>query len=972
LLGLTKLNNTLYASQNTTFSFTTGVTLLDSVLSNVELSLGPIEIGGVGSYSFTGLFNGAQNLTLSGIGDKTFSGTVGGATAIGTGTGAAITMSGGAVTFGTLTTASGLASTTANVIFNGVATLGAGNTGTTLNRNVTLSGATINSAGTVALGDTAGDVITLNTGLVTLTGAGAYTVNGAMTGAQRLALQGLGTKTFVSTASVTGFTQDADSGTVTFQDDVTTTGVSNLAASTVLDGMTFTANGVGVLGTTTMNGVTLSTGLVTLAGAGNYTVNGAMTGSQVLTLNDAGTKTFASTANIAGFAQVDGTGIATFQGNVTTSGASTFNSLVTLSGMTFSAGGLTILGNAAADTITLNTGMVTLGGSGAYISNGLMTGAQTLTLAGNNSKTFNSTVTVGNGTSAMVQADTAGNNAIFAENLVLNGASSFARQITLDGMTVTASGATGLNTVVLSGGAVTLQGAGGYTTTGAVSGAQNFTLSGSGTKTFASTINSANLTQTGGQVKLGGNVTTTGLVDLENAATTASLTVTSGGSTQTYDALTLGGNLTANTTSTINYAVVNGSGNMTTTAQTISVTPTTVRNQGTFTAIRSGGGDIVVGTGGNFMDAVSLGAVRSTGGMVVQTTGQIDADSFTAGTSITLDSSAGAVNVANVVVPGSLRVVTGGINAANFSGSSSASGFNLDAGTVNALSSSILDITSLGNIRLRNPGQTFSYSTGGNLTVNGQVNVGGTGNVILNPAGIFVNSYSGNPFTANSTTIITKDLFSNDWPSNGAVPGLQVVYGVNSIEQVGANQVGVSTTLLGGNAGPYILEFTTGTGQPYIFAQQAAIPPVMLPAALTGGNGFAKTVSYSADEVEMMTPEERSAYENQQRQVSARVILQGQSGEGEEIGAPTEGRTPQAATPAVQIPVAPTAQVLLEGKPLAGAKSDQERGDAKRILKVRPTRSVALRSGLNVNEVMESERMAAEVSVGSAPVVQSR
>jgi hypothetical protein len=244
--------------------------------------------------------------------------------------------------------------------------------------------------------------------------------------------------------------------------------------------------------------------------------------------------------------------------------------------------------------------------------------------------------------------------------------------------------------------------------------------------------------------------------------------------------------------------------------------------------------------------------------------------------------------------------------------------------------------------------------------------------VFVDAGGYFINSYSGNPFQSADTRIATTDLFGASWPSNGAVPGLQVVYGVTDPALVQANQIGVSTTLLAGNAGPYILEFTTGTGQPYIFAQQAAIPPVMLPAALTGGNGFAKTISYSADEIEMMTPEERSAYENQQRQVSARVILQGQSGVGEEIGAPTEGRTPQAAIPAVQIPVAPTAQVLLEGKPLAGAKSDQERGDAKRILKVRPTRAVALRSGLNVNEVMESERMAAEVSIGSAPVVQSR
>jgi hypothetical protein len=282
-------------------------------------------------------------------------------------------------------------------------------------------------------------------------------------------------------------------------------------------------------------------------------------------------------------------------------------------------------------------------------------------------------------------------------------------------------------------------------------------------------------------------------------------------------------------------------------------------------------------------------------------------------------------------------------------------------GSVNSLTVNGSVASRLGNIDL---------GAGGDIQVSSRITAPAT--IVVDSDRYFINSFTGNPFQSADVRIVTSDLFGATWPSNGAVPGLQVVYGVNSIGQVGANQIGVSTTLLAGNAAPYILEFTTGTGQPYIFAQQAAIPPVMLPAALTGGNGFAKTISYSADEIEMMTPEERSAYENQQRQVSARVILQGQSGEGEEIGAPTEGRTPQAAIPAVQIPVAPTAQVLLEGKPLAGAKSDQERGDAKRILKVRPTRAVAVRSGLNVNEVMESERMAAEVSVGSAPVVQSR
>jgi hypothetical protein len=264
----------------------------------------------------------------------------------------------------------------------------------------------------------------------------------------------------------------------------------------------------------------------------------------------------------------------------------------------------------------------------------------------------------------------------------------------------------------------------------------------------------------------------------------------------------------------------------------------------------------------------------------------------------------------------------------------------------------------------------LSYSPSGNLNVSARISVNG-GDITLDPSGNFVNSYAGNPFSANSTKILTKDLFSS-WPSNGAVPGLQVVYGVNSLGQLGANQIGVSTTLLAGNAGPFVLEFTTGTGQPYILAQQTAIPPVMLPTALTGGSGFAGSVTYSADEIEMMTPEERSAYENQQRQVSARVILQGQSGEGEEIGAPTEGRAPQAANPPIKLPSTPTAQVFMEGKPLAGAKMDRERGDASRIIKIRPTRAVALRPSYQTADVMESERMAAEVSVGAAPVAQSR
>ena len=143
------------------------------------------------------------------------------------------------------------------------------------------------------------------------------------------------------------------------------------------------------------------------------------------------------------------------------------------------------------------------------------------------------------------------------------------------------------------------------------------------------------------------------------------------------------------------------------------------------------------------------------------------------------------------------------------------------------------------------------------------------------------------------------------------------------------------------------------------------MPAVMMPVAYTVAGAFPTRVSYSAEELEMMTPEERSAYEAGQRRQSARVILEQQPGQPE-VGVPAEGEIPQAnALEPVQ--PAPTAQVILDGKPLAG-KSDKEKGDSSQLLRIKPAKAVALRSETNGQEVMENERLAAEVNVGSAPV----
>jgi filamentous hemagglutinin family protein len=967
LLGLTKLNNTLYADQNTTFSFTSGA---NSTLNDVELALGPILINGLGNYSFTGLFNGAQNLTLSGVGSKVFSGTVGGTTAIGTGTGAAISMSGGDVTFGTLTTASGLASTTANVIFNGIATLGAGDTGTTLDSDVTLSGATISSAGSVALGNDVGiDTITLDTGTVTLTGAGAYTVNVQMTGDQRLVLGGAGTKTFVSTADVTGFTQDALSGTVTFQDNVSTSGVSLFSASTVLDNINFTSSGVGALGATAMNGVTLN-GVVTLQGVGNYVFNGAMTGTALLALASEGTSTFESTVTVNRVDQLVSAGTATFRGDVTTGGVSSFAGATVLDGMVFSAGGVTTMNG-----VELSTGAVTLQGAGAYSIAGAVTGSQNMILAGSGAKIFNGTVSVGSALLGITQANVAGNTVRFNNTVTTAGVSTFNRGVTLGAMTFNSGGATTMNDAVTLAGAATLQGAGSYTVNGAVGGGQNLTLAEAGTKAFNSTLNLGTFSQTGGKVSLGGGVTTSGAVNLATVGTTGDILVNSTGATQTYGSVTLAGDLTTATTSgdvdavTFGPGGVTGAGNLNVQAASLALNGV-VANKGLFSAETSGNIDL----GGGYLSAIEVARIASTGGArFASLVGDVTAQNLATSTSLSMQALDGETTVNGVSVNGSLNMESGG--AVNFNGNDTyASSLAFTGQSVSSDGSpgvlANIIVPSLGGISLTGSGNGLSYSPSGNLNVSARISVNG-GDITLDPSGNFVNSYAGNPFSANSTKILTKDLFSS-WPSNGAVPGLQVVYGVNSLGQLGANQIGVSTTLLAGNAGPFVLEFTTGTGQPYILAQQTAIPPVMLPTALTGGSGFAGSVTYSADEIEMMTPEERSAYENQQRQVSARVILQGQSGEGEEIGAPTEGRAPQAANPPIKLPSTPTAQVFMEGKPLAGAKMDRERGDASRIIKIRPTRAVALRPSYQTADVMESERMAAEVSVGAAPVAQSR
>jgi filamentous hemagglutinin family protein len=918
-----------------------------------------------GALNVTGAVTGPVNLALAGAGTKTF-GTVN----VGSSLYSSLVISGGDVSFGALTTAGAIESA-ANLTFNQSVNLSTlqTSTPTVLSVNVTLgSGMTFSSGAAVVM---AGPVSL--SGNATLTGAGGYDITGTVTGLGRnLALSGAGNKNFSNTMSLGSISQTG-SALTSFAGNVNLSAGADFAGAVALVGSVFTA-----VSEVNFNTLNLTVGTGGFAGNAAYNIAGAVTGTGSLAMSGFGAKKFGSTANVGGFSQAAGSGTVTFQQNVTTTGVSTLAASTVLDGMTFTANGVGVLGATTMNGVTLSSGLVTLAGAGNYTVNGGVDGAQTLALAGIGAKTFGGIVGGVTSLKGINQAALSG-TVTFQQNVTTTGVSTLAASTVLDGMTFTAKGvgvlgATTMNGVTLSSGLVTLAGAGNYTVNGAVGGVQNLTLAGVGAKAFNSNLSLGAFSQTGGQVQLGGNVTTTGLVDLENAATTASLTINSQNASQNYGKLELGGDLITDAgIGAINYAIVNGSGNMSSTAQAIRVSPTTVRNQGTFTATRAGEGDVLVGgTAGpdKFMDAISLGAVHSTKGIVVGTTGKINAANFTAGTSITLRSSGDDVTVLNVVVPGSLGVVTGATKAAHFDGSSTANSFSLDAGTVNELNSSKLNIPSIANITLRKNDQLFSYSTDGNLVVTGQVNVG-NGSVVLTPGANFFNNFSGNPFKANSVKIVSQNLFGT-WPNNAAVPGLSVVYGVTDVTQLGANQIGIANPLLASPAAPFIVEFTTGTGQPYILAKQAAIPGVALPPVITGEGGFGVSPSYSQEEMEMLTAAERAKFETENRKRSARVILQKAAGQSEVIGAPLEGQVPQAAVPDKADSSKPTAQAIKEAKPLAEKRITPEGSGATRLIKVRPSKVFVLREDQDVQSLLAAERMSAEVNVGSAPVARTK
>ena len=902
--------------------------------------------------TFQSTVDGAQRLILSGDGTKTFQAAVGGATPGGLGTGllqAIEILDSGTVNFDdNLTTSSAITSAaTATVNFAGVVTLNQGDgTQTILRGSVGLEGATFNNANQVNHALFAGGV-NLRDGNVVLGGSGGYLFSGGVTaealiggGSYGLTLAGTGRKTFSGAVSVGGINQTLGSGAAAFNQNLAIQGNNSfnggettLAASVELGAMTLTAeNGTRVR--FTGSGSATMAGALTLAGGGAVEFANLLQGAgRDLTVSGAGSRGFQRGMTVGNLSQ-NGSGLITMAGGVS-------------------------LQNASLQTVRLNS--ATFRASGETILNGVLRSSGVTSLrseAGN--KVFTPSIIVESGT------------------LTLGG------EVQQAGFNLTMQTLGDSRLVVEN------------TFLGQNSGNNTTTLSGSGTKVFAGLLDADALNQEigSGAVTLQRAVALTqgtfqGAVILEGdeevtaagdlAFQGLSVNGSSGGRLKEITALgdiSVGGNLGLNRDLGINnyfgravsLNTVNGRGNLQVRAEEIRLNGS-VANHGSFSAISES--DVILNSSGVGSFITDFANLQSGRGVRVESAGQIEVDDLSAVTDLTL-AAAGDVSLTGLRADRSLRISAegeaifagGGNRAAALTGLSA---FDTDLNAGN------LEVSSLGGIKLLRPEGVFEYSPQGNLNIVGSINIPGT--VLLNPTGLLVNASGlANPYDKNSqVVIVTQDLYSPSLQT-ALVPGARLIRGAGPslsairLASVGADVVPGVTIFYQSvnNLLPYSTEFTTGTGQPYILAtQENAVPSLVMPASFTVAGSFPARVAYSAEELEMMTPEERSAYEAGQRRQSARVILERQPGQPE-VGVPAEGEIPQARTQEPARP-APTAQVLLDGKPLAG-KDGKEKGDSTQLLRIRPARAMVLRPETSGQEVIENERLTAEISLGSAPV----
>ena len=305
-----------------------------------------LDTGAGAAISLTGILNGAYNLTLS------------------AGTGA-ITLAAG-TTLGTTTALTGFTATGATISLTSVRTVGA----QSYNGNATLNGKLVSTSNGAGAIDFTGNLALAGNSTVT-TANSDIIVDGVITGARTLSLTaGTGAVAVNNTAALPdaigtgaarliGFT--ASGATLVIDGNIWTSGVLSLKATAgdiANGGNTWTTGGL-----TTLNAGTLHD--ITIGGASNIFGTLALTGRNVSIQENAATDL--GTSSVTGALDVQSTGAITDTGNVTVLGASSFaGSAITLNSAVNRYTGTISLATAGAGSVTLYNTLATSLNGGTY------------------------------------------------------------------------------------------------------------------------------------------------------------------------------------------------------------------------------------------------------------------------------------------------------------------------------------------------------------------------------------------------------------------------------------------------------------------------------------------------------------------------------------------------------------------------------------------------------------------------------
>ncbi len=810
----------------------------DLTLTSGALSFGTTTVGGNLSATTTGAITqtgaltvagtsafgtGAFAITLNNAGNN-FSGAVtlnntganavilnNGANALtignGTSVGGNLTLTSGALSFGTTTvggaliaTANGAITQTGALTVTGATTLaaGAGNNITLLNLGNAFTGAVgITSANNVILINSKATAL----GLSTVSGTLAVTSNGAIT--QTAALTVTGTSSFSAGASAITLNNAGNNftGAVT----LTNSGANNVTLNNGANLLTLGTVSVGS-GTLTLTSVGITEGaagtITQAAGAGAVTI---AAGAGVINLGNANNFTGAVTLTNSGANNVtlnNGANLLTL-GGASSIGTGTLT-LTSLGITEAPAGTITQAAGAGAVSINAGAGIIALGNANHF------TGAVTLTNSGANNVTLNNganlltlgTVSVGSGTltltsvgitegaaGTITQAAGAGAVTIAAGAGVINlgNANNFTGAVTL-----TNSGA---NNVTLNNGAnlLTLGGASSIGTGTLTLTSLGITEAPAGTITQAAGAGAVSINAGAGIIALGNANHFTGAVTLTNSgANTATLsnganaltigsgtnvgsdlTLTSGA--LSFGTTTVGGNLSATTTGAITQTgalTVAGTSAFGTGAFAITLNNAGNNFGGAVTLNNTGANAVILNNGAN---ALTIGNGTSVGNNLTLTSGALSFGTTTVGGALVATANGAITQTGALTVTGATTLAAGAgnnitlDNAANaFTGAVGITSGN-NVVLVNNIATALAASTVSGTLNVQTNG---ALTQTGVLTVAGAATfqqnsliAGATQNITLNTqANNFANTVT---FTTGAGAGINNLL----WRNTSATPG---------------------------------------------------------------------------------------------------------------------------------------------------------------------------------------------------------